>query len=58
MAIETHEMLPIVDATIVSIASSWYELQSSRKFAALTTNLQFGLVGKNQFMTAGMQKTT
>ena len=55
--LETHIMLPIVDATIVSITSSRYELQSSRKRAASTTNLQVDLGGKNQFTTAGMQKT-
>ena len=55
--LETHKTLPIVDATIVSITSSRYELQSSRKFAALTTNLQVDLAGKNQFTTAVMQKT-
>ena len=35
MAIETHEMLPIVDDTIVSIASSRYELHSSCKLNML-----------------------
>ena len=44
--LETHKTLPIVDATIVSITSSRYELQSSRKVAASTTNLQVDLGGK------------
>ena len=55
--LETHKTLPIVDATIVSITSSRYELQSSRKLAASTTNLQVDLGGKNQFTTVGKQKT-
>ena len=50
MAIET---LPIVDATIVSVAPP-AGMSYSRKFAASITNLQVDLAGKNQFTTAGM----